>query len=568
MPINTFNTTPVGQGRSVTYDLLKTQRYDIEYRPKAPYYDPSASYPLSVLLDGTGTPDIHRHFGSIVKTKSGRLIIAYRKAPSHGTQENTTITMLYSDNDGADWSSEVDIVSEETGKDNRAALMGVTPTGRILLGYNRIHVAGATAQDPQEYKLIYSDDDGVNWSSALTIDSIEYDFARLFGSVEVVPSDVTPGETMTLITSYQRTSGAPVNYAAAYYKSYDEGLTWSSPVYVVNDTQGLNEMGLQFFNADVGVAVCRGNSGLALFTTVNAGSTWTSVGVITGTDDDCVAPSLNQLTIDSEPYLLLGYTDRGSNQAKWTIVPLFEVFGAAPLTALADFVVTGQADMENASGYQKAVIYPNGDMAYVEFKEFNGDEQSQVRFGKGSPRRWAQRRFSNDALAVTPTLITALTDLYVNRKLFTITAASNATTDYPLTVTNHADNYGLQVGAYGMSNRTYGATSVDYTVDIGGDLVIKLNNVERFRLKDTGLLQSASATYENLVTADDDIPNAKWVTDQLYRDLGEYTVAGLPAAASYANAYAVATDASGGRTVVRSDGTNWKVIAVEGATVA
>jgi hypothetical protein len=50
--------------------------------------------------------------------------------------------------------------------------------------------------------------------------------------------------------------------------------------------------------------------------------------------------------------------------------------------------------------------------------------------------------------------------------------------------------------------------------------------------------------------------------------LGEFTVAALPAAADNANRYAVATNASGGRTIVRSDGTNWKVIAVEGATVS
>lgn len=49
--------------------------------------------------------------------------------------------------------------------------------------------------------------------------------------------------------------------------------------------------------------------------------------------------------------------------------------------------------------------------------------------------------------------------------------------------------------------------------------------------------------------------------------IGEYTVASLPAAGDNANCFALATDASGGRTVVRSDGTNWKVIAVEGATV-
>jgi len=56
-----------------------------------------------------------------------------------------------------------------------------------------------------------------------------------------------------------------------------------------------------------------------------------------------------------------------------------------------------------------------------------------------------------------------------------------------------------------------------------------------------------------------------WTTPS---DLGEFTVAGLPAAASNANSWALATNASGGRTTVRSDGTNWKVMAVEGATVS
>ena len=52
------------------------------------------------------------------------------------------------------------------------------------------------------------------------------------------------------------------------------------------------------------------------------------------------------------------------------------------------------------------------------------------------------------------------------------------------------------------------------------------------------------------------------------KDLGEYTIANLPAAADNPNAYALATNASGGRTIVRSDGTNWKIVAVEGATVS
>lgn len=50
-------------------------------------------------------------------------------------------------------------------------------------------------------------------------------------------------------------------------------------------------------------------------------------------------------------------------------------------------------------------------------------------------------------------------------------------------------------------------------------------------------------------------------------DLGTFTVATLPDATTHTNAYALATNASGGRTIVRSDGAVWKVVVVEGATV-
>lgn len=51
-------------------------------------------------------------------------------------------------------------------------------------------------------------------------------------------------------------------------------------------------------------------------------------------------------------------------------------------------------------------------------------------------------------------------------------------------------------------------------------------------------------------------------------NLGEYIVATLPDASANANAFALATDAVGGRTIVRSDGTNWRIIVVEGAIVS
>jgi hypothetical protein len=54
-------------------------------------------------------------------------------------------------------------------------------------------------------------------------------------------------------------------------------------------------------------------------------------------------------------------------------------------------------------------------------------------------------------------------------------------------------------------------------------------------------------------------------------DLGEYLLANLPDPTTYPNCWALVTDAGGSpvvRTVVRSDGTDWRVIATEGAIVS
>jgi hypothetical protein len=72
--------------------------------------------------------------------------------------------------------------------------------------------------------------------------------------------------------------------------------------------------------------------------------------------------------------------------------------------------------------------------------------------------------------------------------LFQVRAQTNTVTDYPLTVTNSTANYGLSIGAYGLSNRTFGATSVAYTFDIGGNAIFSTANTERMRLDSSGRL--------------------------------------------------------------------------------
>jgi len=54
----------------------------------------------------------------------------------------------------------------------------------------------------------------------------------------------------------------------------------------------------------------------------------------------------------------------------------------------------------------------------------------------------------------------------------TVKAATNAVTDYPIRIMNAADSMRSGLGTYGFSNKVGTAQTVDFTVDIGGDLVL------------------------------------------------------------------------------------------------
>jgi len=64
------------------------------------------------------------------------------------------------------------------------------------------------------------------------------------------------------------------------------------------------------------------------------------------------------------------------------------------------------------------------------------------------------------------------------------------------------------------------------------------------------------------------------IDNKIQTDLGEFTLATLPSAASNKNGWIVVTDSTPPRALCRSDGTNWKTfsdgtnIIREGATVA
>ena len=81
-----------------------------------------------------------------------------------------------------------------------------------------------------------------------------------------------------------------------------------------------------------------------------------------------------------------------------------------------------------------------------------------------------------------------------------IAAADNVTTTYPLRVDNSANNYGFGIGAYGMSNRVNALNqSIDYTVDIGDDLIINTNGSERIRVSSAAAALQVNSTTQGFL---------------------------------------------------------------------
>lgn len=118
----------------------------------------------------------------------------------------------------------------------------------------------------------------------------------------------------------------------------------------------------------------------------------------------------------------------------------------------------------------------------------------------------------------------------------------------------HADDSTIDIAV-----QTIAGTAVDT------DIVITPNGTGVIALDGISLPDSAAGDAAGAILASDGAGVLAFEVG--LADLGEFTVAGLPAAASNASKYALATNASGGRTIVRSDGTDWKVVVVEGATV-
>lgn len=372
--------TPAGAGAVTTTVQAHLRSLDADTYKRRVHKPYANDYSTGTVVVENGVVDgFHRHFGGIAEGENGRLHVFYRKAPEHALSSNTEVIHIYSDDGGQTWSNEVAIVAGVAGFDYRGISVCVTPTGKVLAAYTK---APEPAGSPTVFKTIYSIDNGENWQEGSDVTSINFSYARTFGHIKVIPGD-SDDQYRLLMTPYYQSTATPTYKIAAWY-SDDDGVSWSEGTAIKDDAASDNELDVAIVSSTIWIAIARSTNGLNVYKTINAGTSWSVVGIIplTSTDNQ-VAPSVDTFFRDGRAYILLGYTDRQQDESVWRIALVDDLLTSADAFS-ANFVTA--TDMDNASGYQSPVLKSDGTvyidegLGFVEFKEYVGQTYSQVRF--------------------------------------------------------------------------------------------------------------------------------------------------------------------------------------------
>lgn len=343
------------------------------------------------IFKGAGVT--HRHFGGITRTSDGRVHMLHRRASEHGTVAEGCIAYCTLSNEGGGaLSAEAVLASPGSGRDLRDCDIGLTPSGRLVAHWTD-NPASPVGVGPVYFLSCFSDDGGSTWSAPQVYDTVLFDFARTYGTMKSVP-----GSSWLVKPGYKQTASGV--YRCGLYWSDDDGATWAegAPIYS-GSAAAYNETDVAFIDAFTGFACARSN-GLNWSVTRDGGTTWSVFQSIGWASSSDVAPSLNVVTVSGVPFLLLGYVDRSSNQTKWRWARADQLLSTAEAMG-QHLKITSAADMISASGYQKPVVYPSGEMLFVEYKEYAApDKSSDVRLVYGSPMDWIQ----NEDGAWTPYL--------------------------------------------------------------------------------------------------------------------------------------------------------------------
>lgn len=160
-------------------------------------------------------------FGTIGLFPSGHYVIAYRSGTDHVGTLDGTIKIRKSLDHGWTWQPETTVLSEP-GVDLRNVGGGITFGGRMVLTYS------AYTNSFRNMAYIYSEDEGLTWTSPTNIDHLTNTAYSCYGNMIQIGS----GEMLTSWYGYN-TNGASVYYTSYVIHSYDDGRSWSNAIPVI-----------------------------------------------------------------------------------------------------------------------------------------------------------------------------------------------------------------------------------------------------------------------------------------------------------------------------------------------
>ncbi len=204
---------------------------------------------------------VHECFPSLCKTRSGRLVLAYRESDEHQPRKFTRLIVRTSDDNGKTWSARHVLKATESQVPNALYKLNcpkVQPLddGRLLYlcdaFVNDLSKGKKTRYVDAHILMWFSDDNGETWSDAAKSD---------VGGV--MPDEVVelPDGTWLLATHLpDPRDGHLIQYVT---RSTDKGKTWG-PRMVIADRKGYNLCEASIIRCPDGLLICymRENSGL------------------------------------------------------------------------------------------------------------------------------------------------------------------------------------------------------------------------------------------------------------------------------------------------------------------
>lgn len=148
---------------------------------------PSLDGTPSAITAGTA----YRAFPGIAKLATGDLLVVFREATDHVSVDGT-IRKTVSDDEGATWSALSTILTPGGGLDARdpevLVLEHGADAGRVIVYYTLWN--GTSTDGSHTSWLIYSDDDGATWSSPVAVTNSFTFFAFVHGMTELPNGDL------------------------------------------------------------------------------------------------------------------------------------------------------------------------------------------------------------------------------------------------------------------------------------------------------------------------------------------------------------------------------------------